>query len=413
MSLREEPEASIVRRTFRAELVRSLAAGLAETALATFAILIAVREYDSGPMAKSILLSSYAVGLVGSLFVVPLAVRAGWAVNRLAAGISVGSAVGFGMAALLADTEWGFIAGVSLGFIGMSLPLPLQTQYLRVHYPNAIRGRLFSKTLLVRAAATIGFAALGGWLLDLRFDWFRWLLWSFAVAGLVSAACFWSVPSFVLKRDPEGTSGSGIFRAMRWLKRDRDFRTVILASMAMGTGVLTANSIRVDYLVNPNHGLEYGATLVAVLSGMLPSAIRVLSTLWWGSWFDRANVFRLRIAVNALFGIGIACYFSTSWLWLIAIGAGLLGLARGGGEILWNLWVTKVAEPENVGEYMSVHTSFTGLRAMMAPFVGFYLVELGSIGWLLGFSLAFVTLAIFLLWRLVDVPDRGQREEAG
>ena len=72
----EEPEAPVVRRTFRAEMVRSLAAGLAETALATFAILIAVREYDSGPMAKAILLSSYALGLVGSLFVVPLAVRA-------------------------------------------------------------------------------------------------------------------------------------------------------------------------------------------------------------------------------------------------------------------------------------------------------------------------------------------------
>lgn len=412
MSLPGESGDEILRRTFRAEMVRAVAAGMAETALATFAILIAVREYDSGPTAKAILLSSFAVGLIGSLFVVPLAVRANWAVNRLAAGISVGSAIGFGLAAVLHQSEWGFIVGVSLGFIGISLPLPLQTQYLRAHYPDRSRGRLFSKTLLVRASATIGFAALGGWLLDLRFDWFRWLLWAFAVSGLVSAACFWSVPAFSLRRASGSESGRGIFRAMRWLKRDREFRVVILASMAMGIGVLTASSIRVDYLVNPEHGLEYGATLVAILSGILPSAVRVASTLWWGGWFDRANVFRLRIVVNFFFAVGIACYFSTDWLWLIVVGTSLLGLARGGGEILWNLWVTKVAEPENVGEYMSVHTSFTGVRALLAPFIGFYLVELGSIRGLLAFSLCFVIVAIGLLWRLVDVPDRGQSAQS-
>lgn len=406
-----EPTAAVISRTFRAEMVRAVAAGVIETAMATFVILIAVRAYESGPTAKALLLGSFAIGMIGSLFIVPLAVRTGWAPNRLAAGISLGGMAGFVVAALAGQSELQFVLGISIGFIGMALPLPLQTQYLRANFPNDRRGRLFSRTMLMRALSSMGFAALGGWLLDLNFDWYRWVLVAFAVAAGVSALCFWSVPMEVRKRKDsvEKPARVPLFRAMRWIKHDRAFRLVLLSAMAMGTGVLTANALRVDYLVNPEHGLIYDATKVALITGILPSAIRVLSTLWWGNWFDRADFFRLRVVVNILFGLGIALYFSTDWLWAIVIGSGLLGFARGGGEILWNLWVTKLAEPEHVGEYMSVHTFFTGIRALAGPFAGFYLVALGSVSSMLGFSLFFVSLAVVILWPLVR-PGRESIE---
>ncbi len=404
-----DPPTEIVSRTFRVEMVRSVAAGCTETAMATFAILIAVRAFESGPAAKALLLGSFAIGMIGSLFVVPLAARTGWAVNRVAAGISLGSALGFSIAALAGESEGRFVIGMCLGFIGMSLPLPLQTQYLRENFPNQRRGRLFSRTMLVRALSSMGFAAAGGWLLDLHFDWYVWVLVAFAVSALVSAVCFWSVPRLPKggRRPAMRPTRVGVFRAMRWVKQDRAFRLVLLSAMAMGTGVLTANALRVDYLVNPEHGLLYDAKRVALITGILPSAVRVLSTLWWGNWFDRADFFRLRMVVNILFGLGIALYFSTGWLWAIVAGSALLGFARGGGEILWNLWVTKLAEPEHVGEYMSVHTFLTGFRALAGPFAGFYLVALGSVPTMLAFSLVFVTVAVLILWPMVR-RERGE-----
>ncbi|MCB1229165.1 MAG: MFS transporter [Verrucomicrobiae bacterium] len=396
-----EPSPEIVSRTFRVEMVRAVAAGWMETAMATFAILIAVRAFDSGPTAKAILLGSYAVGMIGSLFVVPLAANTGWRVNRLAGAIALVSSLGFCVAALFPKSEGLFVIGMCVGFVGMALPLPLQTQYLRENFPDARRGRLFSRTLLVRASSSMAFAALGGWLLDLHFDWFPWIIAAFAVAAMVSAICYWSVPRLPATDRGIPSRRVALFRAMRWIRLDRPFRLVLLSAMAMGTGVLTANALRVDYLVNPQHGLVYDAKLVAFITGILPSAIRVLSTLWWGNWFDRADFFRLRILVNVLFGVAIALYFSTSWLWAIVAGAVLFGFARGGGEILWNLWVTKLAEPEHVGEYMSVHTFLTGLRALAGPFIGFYLVAFSSVKALTVFSLFFVSVALMILWPLV------------
>jgi hypothetical protein len=50
------------------------------------------------------------------------------------------------------------------------------------------------------------------------------------------------------------------------------------------------------------------------------------------------------------------------------------GIATAGGDLAWTLWVTKVAPPARVADYMSVHTFFTGLRGLAAPLVGFALV---------------------------------------
>ena len=58
----------------------------------------------------------------------------------------------------------------------------------------------------------------------------------------------------------------------------------------------------------------------------------------------------------------------------MAVGMICLGFAMGGGGVIWNLWVTKVAPPEEVTSYMSVHTFSTGIRGTLAPFLGFFII---------------------------------------
>ncbi|MEM7698870.1 MAG: hypothetical protein AAF236_10740, partial [Verrucomicrobiota bacterium] len=84
------------RTTFRAELVRAVATGAIETALTTFAILIAVRVFDSSAIVKSLLLGCPAIGLLGSLWIVRLVGRRGWLTSRAAAVLYLISAAGFG-----------------------------------------------------------------------------------------------------------------------------------------------------------------------------------------------------------------------------------------------------------------------------------------------------------------------------
>ena len=64
---------------------------------------------------------------------------------------------------------------------------------------------------------------------------------------------------------------------------------------------------------------------------------------------------------------------------------------------MWSLWVTKFAPPERAADYMSVHTFFTGIRGLLSPFLGFFLVgilPIQTLGWISG---GLVFGSIFLL----------------
>ncbi len=72
--------------------------------------------------------------------------------------------------------------------------------------------------------------------------------------------------------------------------------------------------------------------------------------------------------------ISIVIFFTTNNIWLLSFSAILLGMAMGGGNLSWNLWVTKFATQDRTAAYMSVHTFTTGIRGFAAPFLGFFLL---------------------------------------
>ena len=84
-------------RTLRNELWRSLPSGVIDTLTATFGMLIAVRVFHMGDAAKSLFLSATSGGMVASLFVVPLLLRAKSTLPRTAAKVQMlGGACGLG-----------------------------------------------------------------------------------------------------------------------------------------------------------------------------------------------------------------------------------------------------------------------------------------------------------------------------
>lgn len=399
-----EPSSETISRTFRLELGRSFSVGVLETGLFTFAVLIAVKYYETGPLAKALIVGSQSAGLMGSLFVMPLCYRLRWPVTRLAAVISMVGAVGFLTAAVWYASLTVFVAGVSLGFFCLSFPIPLQTQYLRENYPNHRRGKLFSVGNALRAVGTIVFSLLGGWILDVDFSLFPVLLLVFAGFSLCSAWCVWRVPTPPVSGRPVPR----IFQAIHWVRDDAAYRSVLISAMIMGAGVLTLSPLRVEYLANERYGLLLTAAMVSFLTGLLPSLLRLVTTFFWGVLFDRVNFYRLRISLNLLFGVAFFLFFATGEGWLLILGASLFGVARGGGEIMWNLWVTKLAPREHAAEYMSVHTCLTGLRGLVGPFAGFYLVEVFTVQQVMYGSVSLILLST--LW-LVPQMRRLDREK--
>jgi hypothetical protein len=271
--------------------------------------------------------------------------------------------------------------------------VPLVTQIYQDNYPETSRGRYFSRTFMIRILSAAAFSWVGGVVLAADIHHFRALLAAFALAMAASAWFLRAIPSA-----PLHTSGDRHpLRAFRSLREDRIFRVTLVSWMFMGFANLVMLPLRVEYLANPRYGLALDATRIALLTGVIPNLARLVMTPIWGRLFDRANFFVLRMCLNLGFALGIVSFFTTSsmvGLWLSAI---TFGISTAGGDVAWSLWVTKVAPPTRVAEYMSVHTFLTGVRALAAPLIAFAVVSrwsMASMGWTSAATIGVATLML-------------------
>jgi MFS family permease len=139
----------------------------------------------------------------------------------------------------------------------------------------------------------------------------------------------------------------------------------------MGFANLMMLPLRIEYLASPRYHLELRPDTIALLTGIVPNIARLLLSPVWGWLFDRANFFVVRICLNVGFALGIASFFMSDTMTGLVLSAIVFGVSVAGGDVAWSLWVTKIAPPPRVADYMSVHTFFTGVRALIAPVIGF------------------------------------------
>jgi MFS family permease len=393
---------------------RAVPAGVLETLGTTFGMLIAVRVFAMGDTAKSFFLASTSGGLMASLFVVPLLRRLRGTLGGTAAGVQFAGAGAVTVTALFPESPAAFMAGLSIGLFCMAMQIPLLTQLYRRFYPEISRGRLFSLTGIVRAAAAMVFGFLGGWLLDLALENYRWLLWCFAASALLSGVLTRGLPKagWGGAEDSPGQAPAAslsLLSSLRWVRIDRDFRTLLISWMIMGVGNLVAASLFVEYLANPKHGIDLPEKWIAWIVGIIPVSFRLLFSYPWGLIYDRVHFFTVRAVLNVFFAAAALVFFAGDGLWAWITGMALFGVANAGGNVTWSLWVTKLAPPHAVAEYMSVHTFLTGLRGLVSPFLAFALIRHFSfqeIG--IGCAVSILAASGFITIRARDGDDSGR-----
>ena len=123
-------------------------------------------------------------------------------------------------------------------------------------------------------------------------------------------------------------------------------------------------------------------TTCIALTVVVPMGLGMLLLPLWATYIDRVHIadFRSRhswlfVASQAFTGIGNLL----GSLPLIGVGRAILGAARGGGSLAWQLGHNDFARPERAGMYMGLHATLTGVRGAFAPFLGMA-VYLGSAG---------------------------------
>ena len=386
-------KSGVTKRTFRLELSRALlAGGIVEAFSTTFILYFLESIYEASDTLKSAVLSSQRAGLLLGFLAVALAHRWRQAPSRLASTIFFIASLAMALSAT-AETALPFAAGVVVASCLWSCTPPLVTQFYRANYPSGKRGRLFSVIAVARGVAAVSVGLGVGRFLELEGRDPQVVLWLLPLAFSFSGFFLWRVPVQRQLRSVGRLPPRSYWAAFGWLMRDRRFALAIVAWMFVGMGMLMCGALLVEYVANPNYGRGYRPLRIALVTVVIPTSVQLLTTYLWGGWFDRVRFFRLRLVLNLLGSVAVLVLFLSLQFWGVCLGAALLGLFRGGGNVAWNLWVTKVAPRDHVGEYMSVHTFFTGIRGIVTPWLGFYLLREHGVATFAWTCFVFVTLS--------------------
>jgi MFS family permease len=388
-------ERSRTELTYRYERWRALSSGILETAATTFLLLIAVRWFEAGATSKALVAGGGSFGLLISPWLVSYVENRGWPTSMAASRLAAVGAISLLLPALIPVLPL-FIAASVIGMASSAASIPLLTQIYQENYPERERGRRFSRTLMIRIATAALFSHLAGSALTAHLEYFRVLLLIFSAAFAFASYCLWHCPS----RPLVASGGKHPFRALRFAREDALFRRTLISWMLMGFGNLMMFPLRVEYLANPDYGMELTAVTIALLTGVIPNLARLVLSPIWGWLFDHMNFFMLRFTLNIGFAAGILAFFTSQEMNGLILGAVIFGVSNAGGDVAWSLWVTKFAPPNRVADYMSVHTFFTGLRGVLAPLVAFHLAAQVSL-----FLLAVISVGLILAAALMLVPE--------
>ena len=373
-----DPDQGIAETTQKYDLRRNFFNGIVEASFSATALLVAIRHFEASDHAKSLIAGGSCLGFLLAPGFLLLIGKSKLPVSRICALLMLGTAIGILLSAT-ANSAW-----VYAGWLLLACVLAGQVPSLMVHiysrnYPSGQRGRKISGNLMLSAVVGAGTALTIGWVLDQDLNHFR----PGAVVIFLFCTCtayfHLKIPSVPLKPD-----AGGLGKDLRHALKDRLFFWMLTGWMLMGIGNLVTIPLRVEYLANPLYGIDASNTVVLAITLVVPLFTRVASIPVWGWAFDRFNLAFVRIAINLFFLVGLFLYFQTQDLVFLGLASALIGWATGGGTMAWTLWVTKVAPAGRESSYMSIHSFFTGVRGVPAPFVGYWIIStLGpsQVGW--------------------------------
>ena len=373
-----DPDLGIAETTQKYDLRRNFFNGIVEASFSATALLVAIRHFEASDHAKSLIAGGSCLGFLLAPGFLLLIGKSKLPVSRICALLMLGTAIGILLSAT-ANSAW-----VYAGWLLLACVLAGQVPSLMVHiysrnYPSGQRGRKISGNLMLSAVVGVGTALTIGWILDQDLNHFR----PGAVVIFLFCTCtayfHLKIPSVPLKPD-----AGGLGKDLRHALKDRLFFWMLTGWMLMGIGNLVTIPLRVEYLANPVYGIDASNTVVLAITLVVPLVTRVASIPVWGWAFDRFNLAFVRIAINLFFLVGLFLYFQTHDLVFLGLASALIGWATGGGTMAWTLWVTRVAPEGRESSYMSIHSFFTGVRGVPAPFVGYWIITTlgpGQVGW--------------------------------
>lgn len=293
----------------------------------------------------------------------------------------------------------------------------------RRNYPDLHRGRLVVAIYLSITSISSLSVMLFSYMMDHGVQ-FRHIYLGCALAALLTA---WGMGQIKVHREKNDlvryridlksqSNAAQLFSGLKVLKDDPRFSRFMFWQFVNGLSCLSIEAALVLILTGiienrsdiQNKWLISGTALAA-----LPQIVSAGSSVLWAKYFDSKDIFTVRaIAAGAWSASRLILAFglATDSISIIMFSRVVTGVSMGLGQIAWRLGHMTFAPPEKDGLYMGTHLMLTGIRGMMAPFVGIFLLKYSWTGphgiWLIVLSAFGMSLsgAAFLKMKK-DYPD--------
>ncbi len=390
-------QAETLRTTYRYDLWRGAFRGTLSVGATNVGLFVVIRHFNADETIKSLVASAPFIGMFLSVFLVHYFSRTGMKKSLCGALPVLLAAICLFLSAA-ADSVYGFAGFLVVGFIAVNSMIPFLTSIYSDNYPEKRRGKLFSRPLILTVSSSIIFSYTAAALLDWNMAYYREIFVFLGFCALGKAYAVYCMPSQPIEKE-KGNHKNPLGN-YKYIFLDPSFGWVLFSWFIMGFANLWTLPLRVEYIASSAYGIEGTALLVAALTTVVPETFRLLFTDFWAKLFDRMNFIVLRMTINIFFALGVGLFFLTANPWIIALGSAFIGMAFGGGSIAWGLWVTKYAPPGKAAAYMSVHVSLTGVRGILGPALGYWM--LARVG---PQNIGLISAGMMLLATLMLIPE--------
>ena len=369
-----------IERSFRAEKAAEVALPAALVLLEGGVVgVIAAKIYQVSPFVLALVSAAPMFANLSSFF---------W--SRLSAGRSkVATAcllqaliLGCIMAvALVPNGDWGaavLVSSMIASRILLAGVITVRSVIWSLNYARHQRARATSQLQMINAIMTVAISSAIGPLLDAYPESLAWIYWGGALVGSLGLLFFAQVRVVgegrqrvrerLERKDPSNALGFS-----QILKEDRLFRWYQLNMFGAGFSNMLIEAPLI-FIVTRQMDASYTASIMIIM--VIPFAVSLVSMPVWAAYLDRVHVAQFRsrqsvlwIIAQMLTMVGAAL---ESLAWLITART-IMGIARGGGTLAWQLGHNDFARQDQLAAYMGVHVTLTGLRGAIAPFLGIML----------------------------------------
>ena len=308
----------------------------------------------------------------------------------------------FATAFVSASPAW-FAIIVGSAFVIRVFPRVGEMNMFRILYPNERRGSAVAWTKAVSSAVGAITTLLAYWWFAVYEQWY-WMV--FCTVGLILATAAYMYQQIPVSKKNIFAQSKPIpmYRAfvdgLKIFFTDREFIFYQFGFALAGSAnhmsmVFIAEILRED--------VSGSDSTVRLVGAVIPSTMMVVAPLW-GRFLDTANPMVARSVFNSFQGIAYALHAYgglTLQVWPFIAGALLHGIGNAGGTINWLTGSLYFAKPEHISLYNAIHVCLTGVRGLLAPLLGMYLINsIGIGGGLFAISSVFSFLgAIVMLWQ--------------